>query len=189
MGNDHAPAPESSATTVGRTSFPSRGKVKVRSRMGRARPAVNTGTGEHLQLELLDKDEKPYAWSGGGRHVNVSKRLAAAVWAKDRGYTKNDKLVYGHSLFNSPPGDEPLRESFRQIGIALELRPNAVSSSVGNLHKGGFLLEAERVGKVTFYKLNGRAAYDGSAKQQHRAIEHARHPVVPVPSETKKEAM
>lgn len=170
-----------------RTSFPSRGKPNVRSDMGRARTAVDTCTGEFIQLELLSKDDKPYAWSSGGRHVNVSKKLASAVWAKDSGYTKNDKLVYGYYLFNSPPGDEPLRESFRQIGFALELRPNAVSDSVCNLHRGGFLLEAESVGRATFYKLNGRAAYDGSASQQHRAIEHTRHPVVPCPPK-KKEA-
>ncbi|MEU6556268.1 transcriptional regulator [Streptomyces sp. NPDC046915] len=156
--------------------------------MGGAKPAVNTRTGEYVQLELLRPDEKPYLWSGGGRHVNVSKSLAAGIWAKDSGYTKNDKLVYGYYLFNSPPRDEPLRQSFREIGAHLELRPNAVSRSVGNLHRGGFLLEAEKVGRVIFYKLNPRAAYDGSSGQQRKATEPARHPVVPCPPQKTKEA-
>ncbi|WP_146075336.1 transcriptional regulator [Streptomyces sp. Ru71] len=147
---------------------------------------MNTNTGEYLQLELLDKDDKPFAWSSGGRHVNVSKKLASALWAKSSGYSKDDKLVYGYYLFNSPPGDEPLRESFRQIGSNLELRPNAVSKAVGNLHRGGFLLEAEKVGRVTFYKLNSRAAYDGPSLHQRRAVENAQHPVVPCPPATKE---
>lgn len=155
--------------------------------MGRARPAANTATGEYLQLELLDKNDKSFAWSGGGRHVNASKRLGAALYAKDSGYTKNDKLVYGYYLFNSPPGDEPLRMSFREIGVDLELRPNAVSKSVGNLHRGGYLLEAEKVGRVKFYKLNPRAAYDGNSGQQRHATQHARHPSTSCPPE-KKEA-
>lgn len=155
--------------------------------MGRSRLAANTATGEYLQLELLDKSDKPFAWSGGGRHVNASKKLGAALYAKDSGYSKNDKLVWGYYLFNSPPGDEPLRMSFREIGIDLELRPNAVSKSVGNLHRGGYLLEAEKVGRVKFYKLNPRVAYDGSSGQQRNATQHARHPSATCPPE-KKEA-
>ncbi|MGW0886179.1 helix-turn-helix domain-containing protein [Streptomyces sp. NPDC002671] len=156
--------------------------------MGGGRAAVNTCTGEYVQLELLHPDNKPYLWSGGGRHVAVSKSLAAGVWEKDSGYTKNDKLVYGYYLFNSPSGDEPLRQSFREIGINLELRPNAVSKSVGNLHRGGFLLKAEEVGRVTFYKVNPRAAYDGSSRQQRKATQTARHPVVRCPAQKTKEA-
>ncbi|MBK3568958.1 MULTISPECIES: transcriptional regulator [unclassified Streptomyces] len=156
--------------------------------MGRARPAANTSTGEYLQLELLDKDDKAFSWSGGGRHVNASKKLGAALYKKDSGYTKNDKLVWSYYLFHSPPGDEPLRESFREIGINLELRPNAVSTSVGNLHRGGYLLEAETVGRVKFYKMNPRAAYDGTSGQQRNATQHARHPSTTCPPAKKKEA-
>ncbi|MFB7852446.1 transcriptional regulator [Streptomyces sp. NPDC056053] len=148
---------------------------------------MNTATGEYLQLELLDKDDKAFAWSGGGRHVNASKKLGAALYAKDSGYTKNDKLVWGYYLFNSPPGDEPLRMSFREIGVDLELRANAVSKSVGNLHRGGYLLEAEKVGRVKFYRLNPRVAYDGSSGQQRHATQYARHPSTTCPPE-KKEA-
>lgn len=150
---------------------------------------MNTDTGEYLQLELLKgEDDKPYDWSGGGRHVNASKVNGAALWAKASGYTKNDKLVFGHYLFNSPAGDQPLRQSFREIGAELELRPNAVSKSVGNLHRGGYLLVAETVGRVVFYKLNCRAAFDGSSLRQRRAAEKAPRPVVPCPPETKEEA-
>lgn len=157
--------------------------------MGRVRPAVNTSTGEYIQLELLDAEEKdPYEWSGGGRHVNASKVNAAALWRKDSGYTKNDKLVYGHYLFNAPVGDQPLRQSFREIAAELELRPTAVGKSVGNLHRGGYLLPAETVGRVVFYKLNARAAFDGSSLRQRRAAEKAPRPVVPCPPETKEEA-
>ncbi|MEV7082375.1 winged helix-turn-helix domain-containing protein [Streptomyces sp. NPDC093516] len=154
--------------------------------MSRARPAVNTSTGEYVQLELLKEDDKPYDWSGGGRHVNASKKLGAGLWKKGSGYTKNDKLVYGYYLFNAPPGDEPLRMSFREIGNDLELRPNAVSKSVGNLNRGGFLLEAEQVGRVKFYKLNSRAAFDGPSGQQRMAAQHVRHPVTTCPPEKKE---
>ncbi|WP_189970461.1 transcriptional regulator [Streptomyces violascens] len=148
---------------------------------------MNTGTGEYVQLELLKENDRPYDWSGGGRHVNASKKLGAALWEKGSGYTRNDKLVYGYYLFNSPPGDEPLRQSFREIGGSLELRPTAVGKSVGNLNRGGFLLETEKVGRVKFYRLNSRAAYDGPSGQQRRATEHARHPVTTCPPEKKEE--
>ncbi|MGW7415801.1 helix-turn-helix domain-containing protein [Streptomyces sp. NPDC054863] len=155
--------------------------------MVRRRPAANTATGEFLQLALLS-EERAYSWGQGGRHENVSKVLAGAVWKKGSGYTKNDKLVFGYYLWHSPPGDDPLRESFREIGENLELRPTAVSKSVGNLNRGGFLLEAEAVGRVTFYKVNPRVAYDGSSDQQRRATKTARHPVTTCPPETKEAA-
>ncbi|WP_159046450.1 hypothetical protein [Streptomyces sp. MMG1121] len=91
------------------------------------------------------------------------------MWKKDSGYTKNDNLVCGYYLFNSPSGNEPLRQRFREIGTNLELRSNAFSNSVGNLHRGGFLLPAERIGRVSFYKVNPRAgttALPGSSGSQ-----------------------
>ncbi|MFE3875393.1 transcriptional regulator [Kitasatospora sp. NPDC059146] len=146
---------------------------------------MNTGTGEYVQLQLLpeDKKDKPvtYDWSGGGRHVNVSKALGKKVWHKDSGYDQNDRDVFGYYLFNSPEGDAPLRESFREIGTNLGLRPAQVSKSVGRLNVGGILIEAEKIGRVKFYKLNARAAYDGSAVAQRRATASVRHPVVPCP--------
>ncbi len=58
---------------------------------------------------------------------------------------------------------------------------------MSNLSRGGFLLEAEHVGRVRFYRLNPRAAYDGSSGQQRKATEHARHPVVPCLLDAKEE--
>ncbi|MGW4806456.1 helix-turn-helix domain-containing protein [Kitasatospora sp. NPDC004272] len=147
--------------------------------------AVNTRTGEVVQLQLLPDDKRKtvtYDWSGGGRHVNVGKELGKKVWRKDSGYDQNDRDVFGYYLFNSPEGDAPLRESFREIGSNLGMRPTQVSKSVGKLNVGGILVEAEKVGRVTFYKLNARAAYDGTAVAQRQATAAVRHPVVPCPA-------
>ena len=154
----------------------------------RSREAVNTGTGEYVQLQLLPEEKKKptYGWSGGGRHVNASKGLGAKIWHKDSGYTRNDRDVFGYYLFHSPEGEVPLRESFREIGGNLDMRPAAVSKSVSRLHLGGLLLESEKVGRVTFYRVNPRAAYDGGAVEQRLATKDARHPVVPCPSQEKE---
>ncbi|MFE2174443.1 transcriptional regulator [Kitasatospora sp. NPDC059462] len=152
----------------------------------RVKAAVNTGTGEVLQLQLLEKDKNTtYDWSGGGRHINVGKVLGKSVWRADSGYDQNDRDVFGYYLFNSPEGEAPLRESFREIGTNLGIRPAQVSKSVGRLNVGGILIEAEKIGRVTFYKLNARAAYDGSAVAQRLATASVRHPVVPCPAPKK----
>lgn len=155
--------------------------------------AVDQHTGEIVQLELLGSDAfertakqsvavrydwRPYP----GRHVNVAKALMAKVWHKDSGYKQNDRDVLGYYIAHSPEGAAPLRMTFKEISDDLGVRQNTVSQSVGRLNRGGLLLEAEKFGRVRFFKLNPRAAFDGSASAQLEATKQARHPVVPAPA-------
>ena len=170
-------------------------------------PAVNRGTGEIVQLELLGREsfqqmgteENPvlpaarYDWQPHpGRHVNVAKALMRKVWHKDSGYRQNDRDIFGFYVAHSPERAEPLRMTFKEIAEILGIRPDTVARSVGRLHAGGLLLEAEKVGRMKFYRINPRAAFDGSASEQMRAVQDARFPVVPAPKPSpaprKKEA-
>jgi hypothetical protein len=159
-------------------------------------PAVDRGTGEIVQLELLDGEafrrkipgENPvlpgarYDWQPHpGRHVNVAKALMRKVWHKNSGYRQNDRDIFGFYVAHSPERTEPLRMTFKEIAQTLGIRPDTVARSVGRLHAGGLLLEAERVGRMKFYRINPRAAFDGSASEQVRAVQDARYPVVPAP--------
>ncbi|MFE9334681.1 transcriptional regulator [Streptomyces sp. NPDC006925] len=159
-------------------------------------PAVDRGTGEIVQLELLGREsfqqgevrERPvlpgvrYDWQPyAGRHVNVAKSLMRKVWHKDSGYRQNDRDIFGFYVAHSPERAEPLRMTFKEIAQTLGIRPDTVARSVGRLHAGGLLLEAEKVGRMKFYRINPRAAYDGSASDQTRAVRDARYPVVPAP--------
>jgi hypothetical protein len=160
-------------------------------------PAVNRGTGEIVQLELLGRESfqqegsqgKPllpgarYDWQPHpGRHVNVAKVLMRKVWHKDSGYRQNDRDVFGFFVAHSPEGVEPLRMTFKEIAQTLGTRPDTVARSVGRLHIGGLLLEAEKVGRMKFYRINPRVAFDGPASEQMRAVQNARFPVVPPPT-------
>ncbi|NSC25733.1 winged helix-turn-helix transcriptional regulator [Streptomyces albus subsp. chlorinus] len=159
-------------------------------------PAVNRGTGEIVQLELLGREtfqqeggeRNPvlpgarYDWQPHpGRHVNVAKALMRKVWHKDSGYRQNDRDIFGFFVAHSPERTEPLRMTFKEIAQTLGIRPDTVARSVGRLHAGGLLLEAEKVGRMRFYRINPRAAFDGSASEQLRAVQDARFPVVPAP--------
>lgn len=161
------------------------------------RRAVDQQTGEIVQLALLGDDDalprgkrKPparYDWRPyPGRHTNVAKALMAQVWHKDSGYSQNDRDILGFFLGHSPEGDVPLRMTFKEISGLLGVRQDTVRRSVEKLHSGGLLLEAEKIGRVRFFKLNPRAAFDGSATDQVEATRSARHPVVPAPARTTK---
>ncbi|MQS06127.1 MarR family transcriptional regulator [Streptomyces alkaliphilus] len=160
------------------------------------REAVDRTTGEILQLELLESDSdqsrtKPpirYDWSPPGRHVNVGKRLMSMVWHKESGYDQNDRDVLGFFIAHAPEGTEPLRLTFKEISEILGLRRDTVSRSVGRLHLGGLLLETEKVGRIRFFRINPRAAFDGSAGAQVQATIEARHPVVPAPAPPARKA-
>lgn len=158
------------------------------------RKAVNRETGEIMQLELLGDDTLDalqkikqtvpvrYDWRPyPGRHVNVAKVLMSKVWHKDSGYSQNDRDILGFYLAHSPEGSAPLRVTFKEISELLGVRQDTVRKSVEKLHAGGLLLEKEKVGRVRFFGVNPRAAFDGSASAQLEATRVACHPVVPAP--------
>ncbi|WP_328406369.1 transcriptional regulator (plasmid) [Streptomyces sp. NBC_00390] len=157
--------------------------------------AVNVATGEVVQLELMGDDalrglREPrtpipprYDWRPHpGRHVNVGKALLAKVWHKDSGYDQNARDILGFYIAHAPEGGEPLRMTFKEISQTLGVQPNTVQQCITQLHAGGLLLEKEKIGRVKFFALNPRAAYDGSAAAQVAATKEARHPVVPAPT-------
>ncbi|MFJ5645802.1 transcriptional regulator [Streptomyces sp. NPDC093223] len=156
------------------------------------RNAVDRETGQVVQLELLGdetldtlqrKTAPRYDWRPfPGRHVNVAKGLMARVWHKDSGYNQNERDVLGFFLAHSPEAGEPLRMTFKEISELLGVRQDTVRKSVERLHTGGLLLEKEKIGRVRFFAVNPRAAFDGSASAQVEATKVARHPVVPAPA-------
>lgn len=161
--------------------------------MGRRGPsrqsAVDVATGEVVQLELFGKKPVNYDWQPHpGRHANVCKALMKKVWRADSGYNRAERDVFAFWMWNSPEGFEPLRMPFNEVAGLLGVSQTVVSRSVGRLNLGGLLLEAEQVGRVKFYAVNPRAAYDGPASAQREATKHARHPVVPAPAPAKEAA-
>lgn len=170
--------------------------------------AVDRNSGEVMQLELLNsdtlqglgkqrdsRDSARYDWRPHtGRHINVPKTLLRAIWDKDSGYTQNDRDILGFYLGHCPEGTEPLRMTFKEISQKLGIRPDAVAKGVTKLHRGNILVLGEVVGRMKFYKLNPRAAFDGPATAQNEATQETRFPEVPLPAKsepakrTKKEA-
>ncbi|MFE2350304.1 helix-turn-helix domain-containing protein [Kitasatospora cineracea] len=142
-----------------------------------------------MQLDLFSDenvkagpDKVRYDWNPNpGRHVNVSKTLMCKIWRKDSGYDQNDRDVFGFYLAHSPDGTEPLRMTFKEISELLGPAQGTIRASVEKLHHGGLLLEAEKFGRMRFYRVNPRAGYDGPAKNQVDATKEARFPVVPAP--------
>ncbi|MFF8809885.1 MULTISPECIES: transcriptional regulator [Streptomyces] len=159
--------------------------------------AVNHETGELVQMSFFEDDTLQrtrvrYDWTPHpGRHVNVPKVLLAKLYARDSGYTAKHRDLFFFYLAHSPDGAEPLRLTYKEIGETLGGRPATISTLLGTLHAGGLLLEAEKIGRITFYRVNPRAAFDGPAATQVEAVKDARFPVVPAPAsaaQKKKEA-
>ncbi|MFD3889990.1 transcriptional regulator [Streptomyces microflavus] len=159
--------------------------------------AVNTETGELVQMaffedEGMQRARVRYDWTPNpGRHVNVPKTLLAKLYAKDSGYTGKHRDLFFYYLAHSPDGAQPLRLTYKEIAAVVGGRPATISNLLGTLHAGGLLLEAEKVGRMTFYRVNPRAGFDGSAVNQVEAVKDARLPVVPAPAtpaQKKKEA-
>ncbi|MFJ2193691.1 helix-turn-helix domain-containing protein [Kitasatospora sp. NPDC087861] len=142
-----------------------------------------------MQLDLFSEEEtKPgpdkvrYDWNPhAGRHINLPKALARKLWHKDSGYDQNARDIFGFFLAHSPDGAEPLRLTFAEISEILGPAPKTVRVAVETLHRGGLLLEAEKFGRMRFYRVNPRAGYDGPARTQVEATKDARFPVVPAP--------
>ncbi|MFJ8388628.1 transcriptional regulator [Streptomyces sp. NPDC094438] len=159
--------------------------------------AVNTETGELVQMsffedETLQRSRVRYDWTPyPGRHVNVPKALLAKLYSKDSGLTPKDRDLFFFYLGHSPDGAQPLRLTYKEIGEILGGRAATISTILGKLHACGLLLIAEEVGRMTFYRVNPRAGFDGPAASQVEATKGARLPAVPapaVPASTKKEA-
>ncbi|MFH9871580.1 transcriptional regulator [Streptomyces lydicus] len=159
---------------------------------------MNEDTGEVVQMTFFEDDTLQrarvrYDWNPyPGRHVNVSKALMTRLYCKDSGYTPKDRDLFFFYLAHSPDAAQPLRLTYKEIGEIIGGRADTISKSLGKLHAGGLLLEAERIGRVIFYRVNPRAAYDGPAVSQVEAVKDARLPVIPPPAaaatKRKKEA-
>ncbi|MFD4320510.1 transcriptional regulator [Streptomyces sp. NPDC058548] len=156
--------------------------------------AANTETGEVVQMaifedEPLHRARVRYDWTPNpGRHVNVSKKLLEKLYRKDSGYTAKHRDLFFFYLGHSPDGAQPLRLTYKEIAEQVGGRPATISTLLGKLHAGGLLLEAEKVGRMKFYRVNPRAAFDGPAASQVEAVKDARLPEVPAPASQKKEA-
>jgi hypothetical protein len=128
------------------------------------------------------KDRVRYDWKPNpGRHVNVPKELVKRLFDKSSGYTAGDRDLWFFYLGFSPDGTEPLRMTFKEIADVIGGRPDTIAKRVGKLHRGGLLLEAERIGRIVFYRANPRSAFDGAAEEQVQAVKNARFPVIPAP--------
>lgn len=150
--------------------------------------AADVVTGEITQMAIFEDDTLQrarvrYDWNPfPGRHINVPKALLAKLYSKDSGYSPADRdMLFFYYAF-SPDGAEPLRLTFKEMAEILGGRADTIAKRVTKLHAGGFLLEAERVGRMVFYRVNPRAGYDGSATDQVEAVRDARFPVVPAPT-------
>ncbi|MYS39126.1 hypothetical protein K388_07455 [Streptomyces sp. KhCrAH-43] len=159
--------------------------------------AANTESGEVVQMvffedEAVQRTRVRYDWTPNpGRHVNVPKTLLAKLYAKDSGYTAKHRDLFFFYLGHSPDGAQPLRMTYKEIAQEVGGRAATISTLLGTLHAGGLLLEAERVGRMKFYRVNPRAGFDGPAANQVEAVKDARLPVVPAPAtsaQRKKEA-
>lgn len=156
--------------------------------------AANTVTGEVVQMAIFEDEtfhraRVRYDWTPNpGRHVNVPKKLLAKLYGKDSGYTAKHRDLFFFYLAHSPDGAQPLRLTYKEIAEELGGRPATISTLLGTLHAGGLLLEAERVGRMKFYRVNPRAGFDGPAASQVEAVKDARLPEVPAPAPKKKEA-
>ena len=150
--------------------------------------AANVETGEITQMAIFDDDtlrraRVRYDWNPfPGRHVNVPKALLARLYEKGSGYGPADRDMLFFYYAHSPDGAEPLRLTFKEMAEILGGRADTIAKRVARLHAGGLLLEAERVGRMIFYRLNPRAGYDGPATDQAEAVKDARFPVVPAPT-------
>jgi len=132
----------------------------------------------------MDDARRPsYNFPGG--FSAVSNRVGLQILSKDSGITPSDRDVLALHVHGPERRGEVLRWPRAQMADYLGISARTVATAIKRLNKAGLLIEAERHGRVIYYRASPHhASRVGGEQQRENAATH-RLPVLPGSSDQK----
>lgn len=142
------------------------------------RRLANLTTGE--VYEYIDSDDNRrlnYNFPGG--FTAVGNASGMQILSKESGLTPSDRDVLALHVHGPEKRGDVLRWPRAQISDYIGISARTVATAIKRLTKAGYLIEAERHGRVTYYRVNPHHASRAGGEQQCRDAAAYRIPTVP----------
>lgn len=132
----------------------------------------------------MDDDRRPsYNMPGGWSAVN--NRIGLAILSRESGLTPSDRDVLALHVHGPERRGDVLRWPRKQMADHMGISVRTVASAISRLRKAGLLMEAERHGRVIYYRVTPHHASRAGGEQQRQDAAAYRLPVVSGSSEQK----
>lgn len=139
---------------------------------------ADAATGEvHDYVDLDDPRRPAYNFPGG--FTAVSNRVGLRLLSKESGLTPSDRDVLALHVHGPERRGEVLRWPRAQMAEYIGISARTVATAIKKLTKAGLLLEAERHGRVIYYRASPHHASRVGGDQQREDAAAYRLPVVP----------
>ncbi|MGW6145264.1 winged helix-turn-helix domain-containing protein [Streptomyces sp. NPDC055140] len=148
------------------------------------RRLADPATGEVHEFYDLDDNRRPtYNFPGG--FTAVSNRTGLQILSKESGLTPSDRDVLALHVHGPERRGDVLRWPRARMSEFLGISARTVATAIKRLTKAGYLFEAERHGRVIYYKASPHhASREGGERQREDAATY-RLPVAPGTPEQK----
>jgi DNA-binding transcriptional ArsR family regulator len=145
---------------------------------------ADPATGEVHEYYELDGNRRP-AYNFPGGFTAVSNRTGLQILSKESGLTPSDRDVLALHVHGPERRGDVLRWPRAQMSEYLGISARTVATAIKRLTKAGYLFEAERHGRVIYYKASPHHASRVGGDQQREDAAGYRLPVVPGTPEQK----
>ncbi|MEU8708635.1 helix-turn-helix domain-containing protein [Streptomyces sp. NPDC048565] len=139
---------------------------------------ADSATGEVKEYVDLDDDRRP-AYNFPGGFTAISNRIGLQILSKESGLTPSDRDVLALHVHGPEKRGDVLRWPRAKMAEYVGISARTVATAIKRLTKAGLLIEAERHGRVIYYKVSPHHASRGGGDQQREDAAGYRLPVVP----------
>jgi DNA-binding transcriptional ArsR family regulator len=140
---------------------------------------ADPATGEVHEYVDLDGDRRPPAYNFPGGFTAVSNRTGLQILSKESGLTPSDRDVLALHVHGPERRGDVLRWPRAKMSDFLGISARTVATAIKRLTKAGYLIEAEKHGRVIYYKVSPHHASRVGGEQQRQDAAAHRIPVVP----------
>lgn len=169
-----------------RPLFP-RGKVEVADMSANPAPVrrfADSATGEvHEYYDLTDNRRPAYDFPGG--FTAVSNLTGLQILSKESGLTSSDRDVLALHVHGPERRGDVLRWPRAKMSEFLGISVRTLATAIKRLTKAGLLFEAERHGRVIYYRATPHHTSRAGGAQQREDVAAYRLPVLPGTPEQK----
>lgn len=152
----------------------------MRGRPAPVRRFADPATGEIHEYVYVDMDEgRRPAYNFPGGFTAVSNRIGLQILSKESGLTPSDRDVLALHVHGPERRGDVLRWPRAKMAEYIGISARTVATSIRRLTKAGLLIEAERHGRVIYYRVSPHYASRAGGEQQRQDAAACRLPVVP----------
>ena len=139
---------------------------------------ADPATGEvHEYVDMDDDHRATYNFPGG--FTAISNRIGLHILSKDSGLTPSDRDVLALHVHGPERRGDVLRWPRAKMAEYIGISARTVATAIKHLTKAGLLMEAERHGRVIYYRATPHYASRAGGEQQREDAASYRLPVVP----------